>query len=466
MEHATDSLTVLPVSSPAAPPRRAAAPRRRPVRPRSGHRPASGAHMMSVSVGSVVAGHRIEEVVARGGMGVVYRVTHVALERERALKLIAPELAADESFKTRFRREWKVAASIDHPHAIPIRRRRGGRTALHRHALRPGHGPATDESRRPAHRRRRRDDRQPGCRRSRCRAQPRPDPPGHQAGQHPRRVARRRAARVSHRLRPDQAHGLDGPADGPGVLGSGPWTTSRPSRSRARRSTPGPTSTDSVASHTTCLRARSLSHETATSRRFGRTSASRRRCSPSTPGHPGGARGRCHAGDGKEAGGAVPVGRRSRSRDAGGDSGRDIHRAGAKRRPRRSSTRWGGDAGGHPPGPRAHLGAPGTRVHASRVGERDALAPIAVAVVAVALRDDGGGGDAVRARQPLVAYQSEVGQICDEVNKVNKASVRRARASGNACVTRRTSKPCATPSSTRRSTQSGSRAISARARRG
>ena len=76
--------------------------------------------MISVSVGSVVAGHRIEEVVARGGMGVVYRVTHVALERERALKLIAPELAADESFKTRFRREWKVAASIDHPHAIPI----------------------------------------------------------------------------------------------------------------------------------------------------------------------------------------------------------------------------------------------------------------------------------------------------------------------------------------------------------
>jgi serine/threonine protein kinase len=73
-----------------------------------------------VAIGSIVAGHRIEEVVARGGMGVVYRVTHVALERERALKLIAPELAADESFRARFRREWKVAAEIDHPHAIPI----------------------------------------------------------------------------------------------------------------------------------------------------------------------------------------------------------------------------------------------------------------------------------------------------------------------------------------------------------
>ncbi len=75
---------------------------------------------MSLSAGSVVAGHRVEELVARGGMGVVYRVTHVALERERALKLIAPELAADERFRSRFRREWRVAASIDHPHAIPI----------------------------------------------------------------------------------------------------------------------------------------------------------------------------------------------------------------------------------------------------------------------------------------------------------------------------------------------------------
>ena len=75
---------------------------------------------MSLSAGSVVAGHRVEEVVARGGMGVVYRVTHVALQRERALKLIAPELAADERFRSRFRREWRVAAAIDHPHAIPI----------------------------------------------------------------------------------------------------------------------------------------------------------------------------------------------------------------------------------------------------------------------------------------------------------------------------------------------------------
>src|SRR5919106_290736 len=71
-------------------------------------------------IGSIVAGHRIDALVARGGMGVVYRVTHLSLGTERALKLIAPELAADEEFRARFRREWRTAASIDHPHAIPI----------------------------------------------------------------------------------------------------------------------------------------------------------------------------------------------------------------------------------------------------------------------------------------------------------------------------------------------------------
>jgi hypothetical protein len=71
-------------------------------------------------IGSVIAGHRIEALVARGGMGVVYRVTHLSLQTERALKLIAPELAADQDFRSRFKREWRIAASIEHPHAIPI----------------------------------------------------------------------------------------------------------------------------------------------------------------------------------------------------------------------------------------------------------------------------------------------------------------------------------------------------------
>src|ERR671934_63624 len=71
-------------------------------------------------VGSEFAGYRIEEVAARGGMGVVYRATQLRLGRTVALKLVTPTLARDESFRERFRREWMVAASIDHPNVIPV----------------------------------------------------------------------------------------------------------------------------------------------------------------------------------------------------------------------------------------------------------------------------------------------------------------------------------------------------------
>jgi DNA-binding beta-propeller fold protein YncE len=71
-------------------------------------------------VGTQFAGYRIEGVVGRGGMGVVYRATELALDRPVALKLIAPELAGDESFRERFLRESRIAASIDHAGILPV----------------------------------------------------------------------------------------------------------------------------------------------------------------------------------------------------------------------------------------------------------------------------------------------------------------------------------------------------------
>jgi len=53
-------------------------------------------------------------------MGVVYRAEQERLGRKVALKLIAPELAEDPSFKERFEREANIAAQIEHPHVIPI----------------------------------------------------------------------------------------------------------------------------------------------------------------------------------------------------------------------------------------------------------------------------------------------------------------------------------------------------------
>jgi serine/threonine protein kinase len=75
---------------------------------------------MSPDLGTQLAGYRIEGVLGRGGMGVVYRATELALDRPVALKLIAPELAGDAVFRERFLRESRLAASIDHPGILPV----------------------------------------------------------------------------------------------------------------------------------------------------------------------------------------------------------------------------------------------------------------------------------------------------------------------------------------------------------
>jgi ABC-type branched-subunit amino acid transport system substrate-binding protein/DNA-binding beta-propeller fold protein YncE len=70
--------------------------------------------------GSTFAGYRIESLVGRGGMGVVYQATDLSLGRPVALKLIAPELADDPRFRERFLDEPRLAASLDHASVIPI----------------------------------------------------------------------------------------------------------------------------------------------------------------------------------------------------------------------------------------------------------------------------------------------------------------------------------------------------------
>jgi serine/threonine-protein kinase len=53
-------------------------------------------------------------------MGIVYRATQIALGRPVALKLINRELASDVLFRERFKREWLLAAAIDHPNVVPL----------------------------------------------------------------------------------------------------------------------------------------------------------------------------------------------------------------------------------------------------------------------------------------------------------------------------------------------------------
>ncbi|HTN22745.1 MAG TPA: serine/threonine-protein kinase [Solirubrobacteraceae bacterium] len=76
--------------------------------------------MTDPRIGSELGGYRIEALIGRGGMGVVYRAEDLRLGRKVALKLLAPELAANEGFRERFERESRLAAAIDHPHIIPL----------------------------------------------------------------------------------------------------------------------------------------------------------------------------------------------------------------------------------------------------------------------------------------------------------------------------------------------------------
>jgi len=72
------------------------------------------------AIGSTLAGYRLDALIARGGMGVVYRATHLALDRPVALKVIARQLAGDEGFRERFLSESRLAARLDHPAVVPV----------------------------------------------------------------------------------------------------------------------------------------------------------------------------------------------------------------------------------------------------------------------------------------------------------------------------------------------------------
>ena len=76
--------------------------------------------MEELQPGSEFAGYRIEALIGRGGMGLVYRAQDERLKRKVALKVLPPQNATDGAFRTRFIRESEAAASIDHPNIIPI----------------------------------------------------------------------------------------------------------------------------------------------------------------------------------------------------------------------------------------------------------------------------------------------------------------------------------------------------------
>ncbi len=64
--------------------------------------------------------YEILEFVGRGGMGFVSRAIHRTLERQVALKLLAPQIASQPDFAVRFAREARVLASLAHPNIVAV----------------------------------------------------------------------------------------------------------------------------------------------------------------------------------------------------------------------------------------------------------------------------------------------------------------------------------------------------------
>jgi serine/threonine-protein kinase len=73
-----------------------------------------------ISVGSVVAGYRVEGVLGAGGMGTVYLAQNPVLPRRDALKVLSAALSGDRAFRERFIREADIVSQFDHPNIVSI----------------------------------------------------------------------------------------------------------------------------------------------------------------------------------------------------------------------------------------------------------------------------------------------------------------------------------------------------------
>jgi serine/threonine protein kinase len=70
--------------------------------------------------GQTFGGYHIIELVGAGGMGLVYRAEQRILGRTVALKVIRPEIAESGDYRSRFLREARFAAAVDHPHVVSV----------------------------------------------------------------------------------------------------------------------------------------------------------------------------------------------------------------------------------------------------------------------------------------------------------------------------------------------------------
>ncbi|MGE3166904.1 MAG: protein kinase [Planctomycetota bacterium] len=74
----------------------------------------------NLTVGDLVGGYRLEEVIGWGGMSVVFRASQLSLDRNVALKVLRKDLAQDPEFAQRFLKEARTLADLSHPNIVQV----------------------------------------------------------------------------------------------------------------------------------------------------------------------------------------------------------------------------------------------------------------------------------------------------------------------------------------------------------
>jgi serine/threonine-protein kinase len=90
----------------------------------------TGEPALALEPGTVFAGYRVERVLGRGGMGVVYEAVQLSLDRPVALKIVASEFSRDPAYRERFKREARLAAALEHPNVLPVHEHGEGENGL------------------------------------------------------------------------------------------------------------------------------------------------------------------------------------------------------------------------------------------------------------------------------------------------------------------------------------------------
>src|SRR5215470_1907372 len=75
---------------------------------------------MAEILGTQLGRYDIRERLGKGGMAAVYKAWDTNLDRWVAVKVLHDHLADEADFKSRFEREAKVVASLNHPNIVQV----------------------------------------------------------------------------------------------------------------------------------------------------------------------------------------------------------------------------------------------------------------------------------------------------------------------------------------------------------